>query len=123
MRYKVSLGLVDIFSLILMSWYVFLTIALAMVICQMLVLNKRYLNKYAYLINNFNITLTNKKILLEATDISININVEDCNLIKDDTTLILCNNKGFKIVLPIDKIESGEILESELMKVIYGRNE
>ncbi|EOT2968954.1 hypothetical protein [Clostridium perfringens] len=122
-RYKTTLGVEEIITLGIISWCGFSVITLFAVGIQMLSINKKYLNKYSYLINNFKIILDKNRIVLEANDILLNMNIKECTLIKDENILILCNTKGFKLIIPIDRIEFGERLESEIMGLLNGKDE
>ena len=121
--YKITPGIKEIFILVISSFCSFFIITLFAVFIQMLSINKKYLNKYSYLINSFNIILDKNRLVFKANDTLLKIEIKDCTLIKDKNTLILCNTKGFKVIIPIDKIKFGEKLESEIMGVLYGKDE
>ena len=78
-----------------------------------------FLRKFAYLINGFTLKLINEKLIFESENLILNLDLKTSNITKYKDILIFDDN-GFKVVLPLNEIKFGQILEKEILEVISG---
>ncbi|UBK62074.1 hypothetical protein KLF23_14020, partial (plasmid) [Clostridium perfringens] len=65
--------------------------------------------------------LINGKLIFKSENLTLNLDLKTSNITKYKDILIL-DDKGFKVVLPLNEIKFGQILEKEILEVISGES-
>lgn len=79
-----------------------------------------YRVKYSYLIGNFEVYIYGNNLILDSKYRKFFVDLRKCEIKKIDDVLVLTKENGFKIVLPIEKIQDGKSLENNIIKINKG---
>lgn len=79
-----------------------------------------YRVKYSYLIGNFEVYIYGNNLILDSKYRKFFVDLRKCEIKKIDDVLVLTKENGFKIVLPIEKIQDGKNLENNIIKINKG---
>ena len=119
--YKKSLTFDEFISVIFASTSFFLIIPVIIFLYNLFSIKSMFLRKFAYLINRFTLKLINGKLIFKSENLTLNLDLKTSNITKYKDILIL-DDKGFKVVVPLNEIKFGQILEKEILEVISGES-
>lgn len=118
---SITLYGLDIKVILLLSSYLpFLVILLFQIFFTGIFFRVYYRIRYSYLIGSFEIYIKDDTIILDSKYRKLFADLSKCEIKKKDSILVLTKENGFKIVLPIEKIENGKSLESTIIKINKG---
>lgn len=119
----ITLSDLDIKIILLMLNYLpFIVILFFQIFCIGLFFRFYYRLKYSYLIGTFEIYIKENIIILDSKYRKFFIDLSKCEIKKIDDILILTKENGFKVLLPIEKIQDGKSLENTIVKINKGEN-
>ncbi|MDK0981224.1 hypothetical protein ACOT7R_17805 [Clostridium perfringens] len=119
----ITLSNIDIkIILLILSYLPFIVILFFQIVCLGLFLKFYYRLKYSYLIGTFEIYIKENIIILDSKYRKFFIDLSKCKKKKIDDILVLTKENGFKVLLPIEKIQDGKSLENTIIKMNKGEN-
>lgn len=119
----ITLSNIDIkIILLILSYLPFIVILFFQIVCLGLFLKFYYRLKYSYLIGTFEIYIKENIIILDSKYRKFFIDLSKCKKKKIDDILVLTKENGFKVLLPIEKIQDGKSLENTIIKINKGEN-
>lgn len=119
-KVKDSLGIVLTVFFVFTAVAIFLIAAITLVFIQIVSNRKMYINKFSYLINDFSVVVNNRILTLESNNLITKIELGKCTLSKYEDILILTDDEGFRLLVPINKIKDGKMLEKEIIGGLNG---
>lgn len=119
-KIKISLGMVLTIYFIFSAVAMFFGAAITLIFIQIVSIRKMYISKFSYLINDFRVLINNRILIFEANNLTAKIELTKCTLSKYEEILILTDDDGFRLLVPINKIKDGKMLEKEIIGGLNG---
>lgn len=119
-KIKSSLGVGLTIFFVFSAVTIFLGVAITLLFIQFISSRKMYISKFSYLINDFRVVVNNRILIFEANNLTAKIELTKCTLSKYEEILILTDDDGFRLLVPINKIKDGKILEKEIIGGLNG---
>lgn len=108
--------------LLILSCFPCILMWLLMNILMVIFSNFVYRLKYSHLIGTFEIHIDENNLILDSKYRKFFIDLRKCKIKNVDNILILTKENGFKVLVPIEKIQNGKSLENTLIKINKGEN-
>ncbi len=108
--------------LLILSCFPCILMWLLMNILTVIFSNFVYRLKYSHLIGTFEIHIDENNLILDSKYRKFFIDLRKCKIKNVDNILILTKENGFKVLVPIEKIQNGKSLENTLIKINKGEN-